>query len=257
MPTSSIEYDRNGAVVRLTIVNPAQRNALSDGVLAELVRRLQEADADAEVRAIIIAGSDEVFASGADVRSLLTRSALEIYAGDRALLWEATRRIRTPLVAAVSGLCLGAGCELAMISDIVVASDTARFGLPETQLGLIPGAGGTQLLPRAIGKATAMDMVLTGRLLSADEALSAGLVSRVVGVDAWLATADKIGRRIASRPAVAQRLAKEAINAAFETPLRAGIDGERRAFAMAFASDDAREGMTAFVDKRDPTWQHR
>lgn len=257
MPSPAIHTDRQGAVVFLTIDNPAQRNALSDPVLAELVAQLQAADADPEVRAIVIAGADDVFASGADVNALRSRTALEIYDGDRAQLWEATRRIRTPLVTAVSGLCLGAGCELAMISDIVVASETARFGLPETQLGLIPGAGGTQLLPRAVGKAVAMDMVLTGRLLSAQEALDYGLIARMTAPDAWRETAAKVGKRIASRPAVAQRLAKEVVGASFETPLRAGIDGERRAFAMAFASEDAREGMSAFVEKRDPTWQHR
>lgn len=256
-PGPAVRREQEGAVVSLTLDNPAQRNALSDRVLGELTDLIETADRDPAVRAIVIAGADDVFASGADVRSLLARTATEIYDGDRALLWERLRRIRTPTVAAVSGLCLGGGCELAMISDVVVASTSARFGLPETQLGLIPGAGGTQMLPRAIGKATAMDMVLTGRLLDAGEAATMGLVSRVVGADEWLATAAKVARRIAGRPAVAQRLAKEAIMTAFEAPLRSGIDGERRAFAMAFGSEDAREGMTAFVEKRDPVWRHR
>lgn len=257
MTTTAVRREQHDAVVVLTIDNLSQRNALSDPVLGELVAQLESADRDPEVRAIVVAGADKVFAAGADVRALQERTATEIYDGDRALLWEAVRRIRTPMVAAVSGFCLGGGCELAMISDVIVASETARFGLPETQLGLIPGAGGTQMLPRAIGKAVAMDMVLTGRLLDAQEALTMGLVSRVVGIDAWLDTAKELARKIAGRPSVAQRLAKETINAAFETPLRAGIDGERRAFAMAFASDDAREGLTAFVDKRDPEWTHR
>lgn len=257
MTTAAVRREQHDAVVVLTIDNPSQRNALSDPVLAELVERLEAADRDPAVRAIVVAGADKVFAAGADVRALRERTATEIYDGDRALLWEAVRRIRTPMVAAVSGFCLGGGCELAMISDVIVASETARFGLPETQLGLIPGAGGTQMLPRAIGKAVAMDMVLTGRMLDAQEAAAMGLVSRVVGADEWRATALKVAQRIAGRPAVAQRLAKETVNAAFETPLRAGIDGERRAFAMAFASDDAREGLTAFVDKRDPEWTHR
>ncbi len=253
----TVRREQHDAVVVLTIDNPSQRNALSDPVLGELTERLEAADRDPAVRAIVIAGAEKVFAAGADVRALLERSATEIYDGDRALRWEAVRRIRTPTVAAVSGFCLGGGCELAMICDVIVASETARFGLPETQLGLIPGAGGTQMLPRAIGKAVTMDMVLSGRLLDAPEAAAMGLVSRVVGVDEWRATALEVAQKIAGRPAVAQRLAKEAVDAAFETPLRAGIDGERRAFAMAFASEDAREGLGAFVAKRDPQWSHR
>jgi len=161
------------------------------------------------------------------------------------------------MVAAVSGFCLGGGLELAMMADVIVASETARFGLPETQLGLIPGAGGTQMLPRAIGKAKAMDVVLTGRLLTAAEAENAGLISRLASPENWLETAQEVAATIAARPALAQRLAKEAVQAAFETGLQAGIGVERRAFAMAFASEDAREGLTAFVEKRDPSFGHR
>ncbi|MDO9408879.1 enoyl-CoA hydratase-related protein [Patulibacter sp.] len=256
-PAAPLRTERADGVMTLTIDDADTRNALTDAVLAELVARMTEADATDEIRAVVLEGSDAVFASGADIRALLDRDALGIYGGDRARLWAALRRTRTPTVAAVSGLCLGGGCELAMMSDVVVASETARFGLPETQLGLIPGAGGTQMLPRAIGKAKAMDMVLTGRLLDAAEAERAGLVSRVAAPDAWRALAGKVARRIASRPAVAERLGKEAVLAAFETPLQAGIDGERRAFAMTFASSDAREGLTAFVEKRDPSWSHR
>ncbi|CAB4895337.1 unannotated protein [freshwater metagenome] len=257
-PTASpVEAVTADGVLTLTLDDPTTRNALTDEVLTALVDHLRAADASDDVRAVVLEGSDDVFASGADIRALLERDALGIYDGDRAQLWAALRRTRTPTVAAVSGLCLGGGCELAMLSDVVVASETARFGLPETQLGLIPGAGGTQMLPRAIGKAKAMDMVLTGRLLDAAEAERAGLVSRVAAPDAWRALAAKVARRIAGRPAVAERLGKEAVLAAFETPLQAGIDGERRAFAMTFASSDAREGLTAFVEKRDPSWSHR
>jgi enoyl-CoA hydratase len=252
-----IRGDRVDAVATVTIDRPQQRNALSDPALTALAAELEELDADPGCRCIVVAGSDKVFASGADIRALLERSAVEIYDGDRAQLWEALRRVRTPLVAAVSGFCLGAGCELALMSDLVIASETARFGLPETQLGLIPGAGGTQLLPRAIGKAKAMDMILTGRLLDAREAEQAGLVSRVTPAGEWLATAQAAAETIAGRPAVAQRLAKEVVQAAADTPLQAGIAGERRAFTMAFASEDAREGLTAFVEKRDPQWRHR
>ncbi len=256
-PAPGVIVEAADGVAVLRIDNAEQRNALSDDVLRALVGALRRADGDPETRCIVLAGSAKVFASGADVRALLERTPLESYDGDRAQLWAELRRVRTPLVAAVSGLCLGGGCELAMIADVVIASETARFGLPETQLGLIPGAGGTQLLPRAIGKAKAMDMVLTGRLLSAEEAEAAGLVSRVVGADEWLDRATDVARTIASRPAVAQRLAKEAVQTADETPLQSGIGAERRAFAMAFASEDAREGLTAFVEKRTPTWRHR
>jgi enoyl-CoA hydratase len=207
------------------------------------------------VRGILSAGSAKVFASGADVGALLERTPLQAYDGARVQRWAQLRALRTPVVAAVSGFCLGGGCELALMSDVVVASPTARFGLPETQLGLIPGAGGTQFLPRAIGKALAMDMILTGRLLTADEARDHGLVSRLA--DDWLDEARRAAAAIADRPSAAQRLAKEAVAAAFETPLRAGVDVERRAFAMAFATDDATEGLTAFLEKRPPVWSDR
>jgi enoyl-CoA hydratase len=182
---------------------------------------------------------------------------VEIYDGDRARHWAALRQMTTPLIAAVSGHCLGAGCELAMMADLVIASETARFGLPETRLGLIPGAGGTQMLPRAIGKAKAMDMVLTGRQMDAAEAERCGLVSRVVPPDSWRQAAAEAAAAVAARPSVAQRLAKEAIARAFDGTLEAGIAAERKAFAIAFATVDAREGLTAFVEKRDPSWRHR
>lgn len=257
MDDHGIRLTRDGAVATVTIDRPEQRNALSDPTLERLVAVLGELDVDEGCRCIVLAGSAKVFASGADVRALLERTTQQVYDGDRARCWEAVRRLRTPLVAAVSGFCLGGGCELALIADLVVASETARFGLPETRLGLLPGAGGTQLLPRAVGKATAMDMILTGRLLDAREAEAAGLVSRVAAADGWLELASAVANEIASRPAVATRLAKEVVDAAFETGLQAGIAGERRAFAMAFASADAHEGLTAFVEKRDPAWQHR
>jgi len=254
---TAVRSERDDAVAVVTIDNAAQRNALSDPVLAELVAALEAADRDPQVRAIVLAGSDKVFASGADVRALLERTAVEAFDGERASLWARLRRIATPLVAAVSGHCLGGGCELAMYADVVVAARRSRFGLPETQLGLIPGAGGTQLLPRAIGRAKAADMVLTGRLLDAEEAERAGLVSRVVDDGEWRAAALAVAHEIAARPAVAQRLAKAAVANAFETGLRAGIDAERSAFGVAFGSDDAREGLTAFVEKRAPAWRHR
>ena len=256
-PTAGVRLTRQDAVAVLRIDNPEHRNALSDGVLGELVDHLSDADLDPEIRAVVVEGSDKAFAAGADVRALRALDPLDVLDGPRARLWASVRAVRTPLVAAVSGLCLGAGCELALIADVVVASRRSRFGLPETQLGLMPGAGGTQLLPRAIGRAKAADMVLTGRMLDAEEAERAGLVSRVVDEDAWQATALHVATTIAARPAVAQRLAKNAIQGAHERPLSAGIDEERHAFALAFGSDDAREGLAAFVEKRDPVWRHR
>ena len=252
-----VSSERFGAVAEVTIDDPQRRNALTDETLSELSERIAGLDADDEVRCIVVVGSEKVFASGADIRALLARTPLEHYTGDRARLWDGLRRVRTPLVAAVSGFALGGGCELALLADVVVASETARFGLPETGLGLIPGAGGTQTLPRAIGKARSMDMILTGRMLTAHEAEQMGLVSRVVSVDKWLSAAREVATEVASRPAVAQLLAKEAVNAAFETGLQAGIAAERRLFAAVFSSDDAREGLIAFLEKRNASWRHR
>jgi enoyl-CoA hydratase/carnithine racemase len=252
-----VRIERERAVATLVLDRPERRNALTDSVLAGLASCAVASDADPDVRCIVIEGADEVFAAGADLRALSEHTGIEIRAGERAGHWAALRAIRTPIVAGVSGLCLGGGCELAMLSDIVVASSTARFGLPETGLGLIPGAGGTQLLPRAVGKAVAMDVALTGRLLTAAEAERAGLVSRVVPLEEWRATTHALAHKIASRPAVAQQLAKELVSASFDTPLLAGIAAERNGFAVALDSKDAREGISAFLEKREPSWRHR
>jgi enoyl-CoA hydratase len=241
----------------LTLMSPENRNALTDELLAALADAAEHADRDDAVRAIVLAGSDKVFASGADLRALAERTAMDSFDGSRARDWERLRRLRTPTVAAVSGFCLGGGAELAMMSDVIVASPSARFGLPETMLGLLPGAGGTQMLPRAVGKALAMDMVLTGRMLDAAEALEHGLVSRVAADGECLALAEEVAAAIAGRSAVAQRLAKHAVRTAFETGLSAGVDAERTAFGQAFSSADATEGVQAFLDKRSARWTHR
>jgi len=248
-----IKVDRSAGVATVVLDRPQRRNALSDEMLSGLAAAMAQLDVDADVRCIVVAGSDRVFASGADIEALLRRDHLSVYAGERARCWAALRRIATPVVAAVSGACLGGGFELALYADVVVAAQTARFGLPETGLGLIPGAGGTQLLPRAVGKALAMDMILTGRTLDAAEAERAGLVSRVVPVAELRGVAHAVAEQIAARPAVAQALAKEAVGAAFEVGLEAGIGIERRAFSMAFATDEARENLEAFVARRRPT----
>ena len=250
-----VERDAPVAVVRLN--RPEARNALSDALMDELVAALTELDADGETRCIVLAGDERAFAAGADIAELAAATAVELYQAPRVARWDAIRKLSTPLVAAVSGWCLGGGCELAMTCDLIVASDTARFGQPETGLGIIPGAGGTQRLARAVGKALAMDMVLTGRVLTAQEALAAGLVARVVAKEAWLDEAVRGAREIAARAPVAQRLAREAVDRAFETGLDSGLDFERKALYLAFASDDAREGLSAFVEKRRPEWKSK
>ena len=250
-----VEREPPIAVVRLN--RPEARNALSDALMDELVARLSELDADGDVRCIVLAGDERAFAAGADIAELAAATAVELYQAPRVARWDAIRKLTTPLVAAVSGWCLGGGCELAMTCDLIVASDTARFGQPETGLGIIPGAGGTQRLARAVGKALAMDMVLTGRILTAHEALAAGLVARVVAREAWLDEARRVAGEIATRAPVAQRLARESVDRAFETGLDSGLDFERKALYLAFASEDAGEGLSAFVEKRRPEWKSR
>jgi enoyl-CoA hydratase len=252
-PLVLVERDDPVAVVLLN--RPQQLNALSDGLMEELVDRLQELDRDDAVRCIVLGGSERVFAAGADIGELASTTAIELYYARRVERWDAIRNLWKPLVAAVSGYCLGGGCELALSCDLIVASETARFGQPETSLGIIPGAGGTQRLTRAVGKATAMDVILSGRLLSADEALTAGLVARVVAREAWLDEAKRVAHEISAKGPVATRLAKEAVNRAYESTLQLGLEYERRALYLSFASEDAKEGLTAFTEKRKPDFQ--
>jgi len=236
---------------------PEALNALSDELMDALVAALQELDSDDEVRCLVLGGSERAFAAGADIGELATATPVDLFYQRRVERWDAIRSLWTPLVAAVSGFCLGGGCELAMSCDLIVASETALFGQPETGLGIIPGAGGTQRLTRAVGKAVAMDMILSGRRLSAREALQAGLVARVVAKEAWLEEAKRVARDIATKGPVATRLAKEAVDRAYEGPLSVGLDYERRALYLAFASEDAREGLTAFTEKRKPEFKGR
>ena len=248
-----VEREEPIAVVRLN--RPDQLNALNDGVMNDLVAALTELDDERAIRCIVLAGSERAFAAGADIGEMADASAMDMYAARRIDRWDAIRRIRTPLVAAVSGFCLGGGNELAMSCDLIVASETAQFGQPETGLGIIPGAGGTQRLTRTVGKAKAMDVILSGRFLDAREAERAGLVARVVAREAWLEEAKRVARAIAEKAPVAQRLAKESVNRAFETPLESGLDYGRKALYLAFASDDAREGLAAFGEKRPPEFR--
>jgi enoyl-CoA hydratase len=236
---------------------PKQLNALSGELMSAVVGALQELDADSEIRAIVLGGSERAFAAGADIGELAAGTPISLYENRRIDQWDAIRDLRTPLVAAVSGFCLGGGCELAMLCDLIVASESAKFGQPEINLGMLPGAGGTQRLTRAVGKAVAMDMILTGRMLSAREALDFGLVARVVAREAWLDEAKRVARDIAAKGPIAVRLAKEAVDQAFETPLAAGVAFERRAFYLARASEDAGEGLEAFVEKRPPDFKGR
>jgi enoyl-CoA hydratase len=254
-PLVLVERDEALAVVLLN--RPKQLNALSDELMEVLVERLVELDRDEGVHCIVLGGSERAFAAGADIGQLAEASAIGLYYQRRVDLWDTIRGLWTPLVAAVSGFCLGGGCELAMSCDLIVASETAKFGQPETGLGIIPGAGGTQRLTRAVGKAVAMDVILSGRLLSAREALRAGLVSRVVAKEAWLDEAKRVARDIAEKGPVATRLAKEAVDRAFEAPLSLGVEYERRLLALAFASEDAKEGLQAFIEKRRPDFKGR
>jgi len=255
MPLVLVERDGPVAVVLLN--RPEALNALSDDLMDELVTRLGELDRDEAVRCIVLGGNESAFAAGADIGELASSSAIDLYYQRRVERWDAIRGLWTPLVAAVSGYCLGGGCELAMSCDLIIASDTAQFGQPETSLGIIPGAGGTQRLTRAVGKALAMDVILSGRRLNAEEALRAGLVARVVAREAWLEEAKRVARDIAAKGPVATRLAKESVDRAYETTLAAGVESERRALYLAFASEDAKEGLTAFTEKRKPNFEGR
>jgi enoyl-CoA hydratase len=254
-PLVLVERDEPIAVVILN--RPEALNALSDPLMEELVARLTELDRDEAIRCIVLAGSERAFAAGADIGELAQASAIDMLYARRVERWDAIRKLWTPVVAAVSGFCLGGGNELAMSCDLIVASESARFGQPETGLGIIPGAGGTQRLTRAVGKAKAMDVILSGRFLDAQEAERAGLVARVVAREAWLEEAKRVARVIAAKAPVAQRLAKEAVNRAYDSTLELGLEHERRLLYLAFASNDAREGLTAFAEKREPEFKGR
>jgi len=245
-------------VALVTLDRPDVLNALSLDLLDELAAILDRLDADPACRAIVLTGSGtRAFAAGADIRELARQTTVSLLAENRFAVWDRIGAVRTPVIAAVRGFALGGGCELAMSCDIIVAAEDATFGQPEINLGVMPGAGGTQRLTRAIGKARAMDLVLTGRPIGAVEAERMGLVSRVVAPDRTLDEAIELAKRIAAQAPVAVLAAKEAIKQADELPLSAGLQHERRAFFLLFASDDQGEGMAAFVEKRPPQWKGR
>jgi enoyl-CoA hydratase len=254
--TELVLAERDGAVALVTMNRPERLNALNDELIGGVVGELESADRDADVRCIVLAGIDKAFAAGADIGQMASASAMEMYAArGRIDAWDRIRGVRTPIVAAVSGYCLGGGNELAMACDLIVCSPTAQFGQPETGVGIIPGAGGTQRLTRAVGKSLAMDVILSGRFLTAEEALRAGLVARIA--DDWLGEARTVAHAIAEKAPIATRLAKELVDHAYESTLAAGVADERKALYLAFASEDAREGLSAFVEKRKPEFKGR
>lgn len=242
----------------IALNRPKQLNALNDTLMTELGLALAAFDADEGIGCIVLTGSEKAFAAGADIGAMATLNHMDAYKGDFVTRnWETIRSVRKPVIGAVAGFALGGGCELAMMCDFIIAADNAKFGQPEVKLAVIPGAGGTQRLPRAIGKAKAMDLVLTGRLMDAEEAERAGLVSRVVPAAELIATALAAAQQVCefSRPSV--MMAKECVNRAFEGSLNDGIAYERRLFQSLFGTEDQREGMDAFLNKRKPEFKHR
>jgi enoyl-CoA hydratase len=247
--------ETHGPVGLVRINRPERLNALNSQVIRGIVEAAEAFDADPTIGAIVITGNERAFAAGADVEELSGAAPVDPILGERRQLWRRFRAVRVPIIAAVSGWCLGGGNELAMACDMIVAAETARFGQPEVNLGIMPGAGGTQRLARAVGKALAMEMALNGRLLTAQEAYAFHLVNRVVPVEHYLEEALKLARQIAARAPIAVRLIKEAVNQAFETSLSDGLEDERRLFALLFSTADQKEGMAAFLEKRPPRWQ--
>ena len=257
MAYETILVEARGPVGLITLNRPAALNALNRQVIAELNRALAGFEADPAIAVMVLTGSERAFAAGADVKEMQELDFMAAYQSDFIGSWQQVAACRKPIIAAVAGYALGGGCELAMMCDIILAAENARFGQPEINLGTIPGAGGTQRLTRAVGKAKAMEMVLTGRMMDAEEAERAGLVARVVPTNDLLDEALKLAETIAEKSQPMVAMAKEAVNVAFETTLSEGVRFERRLFYSTFASEDRREGMQAFVEKRTPNFSNR
>ncbi len=256
MPNVIVTREDPIAVIQLN--RPDVLNALSEELMDELVSAFEQLDGDDAVRCIVLTGSDKAFAAGADIKKqFIEATPVSMLKQDLTTRWERIRKVRTPIVAAVSGYALGGGCELAMVCDVIVASETAQFGQPEINLGIIPGAGGTQRLTRTVGKYVAMEMILTGRRVKADEAKAIGLVAHVYPAASWLDDAKALARTIAEKPPVAARMATEAIDLALNSNLDAGLEFERKAFYLLFATEDKKEGVDAFVNKRKPVFTGR
>ena len=257
MSYENITTAKRDAVAIVTLNRPKVLNALNHDMMAELADAIDRFEADDAVGAIVITGNDKAFAAGADISEMADRSSVDMYMSDHfARQWERVTSCRKPMIAAVAGHALGGGCELAMMCDIIVCADNARFGQPEIKLGVLPGIGGTQRLVRAVGKAKAMDLCLSGRTMDADEAERSGLVSRVYPVDTMLTSAIELAAEIAAMSRPALYMVKEAVNRAFETTLSEGLRFERRLFHSAFATHDQSEGMRAFLEKRPANWTH-
>jgi len=243
------------AIIQLN--RPDVLNALNHKLMAELADCLGLLDSDDSVSCIVITGNEKAFAAGADIKEMADAGTTEMLSRDQFSVWDEIKKVKKPLIAAVNGFALGGGCELAMMCDIIIASETAKFGQPEINIGVMPGAGGTQRLSRAVGKYKAMEMVLTGEMIDANEALRSGLVNKVVPAELCLEEAKKMAMLIASKPQVAVRLAKESVLKSLELPLKEGLEFERKNFYMLFSSEDQKEGMKAFVEKRRPNWKNK
>jgi len=252
MSSETIIVDRRGRVVMVRLNRPQALNALNVTLMDELLGAVEAFDADAGVGCILLTGSDKAFAAGADIKEMADKAYIDIFRADYTADYERLTRVRKPVIAAVAGFALGGGCELAMMCDFIIAADTAKFGQPEIKLGIIPGIGGTQRLTRAVGKAKAMDLILTGRMMDAAEAERSGLVARVVPAASLMEEAMKVAETMAALSQPSLLAAKEAVNRSFETSLAEGVRFERRVFHALFATKDRKEGMTAFIEKRPP-----
>ncbi len=246
------QYAQHIALIQLN--RPKELNALNLQLMLELKQALSNLDDNDDVRCIVIAGNEQAFAAGADIKQMESRTPIDLLKIDQFETWDQIRKTKKPIIAAVSGFALGGGCELAMTCDMIVASETAKFGQPEIKIGIMPGAGGTQRLTKAVGKALAMEMVLTGKFISAEEALSAGLINRVVPTELYLEEAVKLAKEVTLQSPIAIRLAKESVLKAFDSGLQEGLYFERKNFYMCFAAEDQKEGMKAFVEKRKPVF---
>lgn len=252
-----INKDAAKFVAHIQLNRPKELNALNAQLMTELRDTLQEMDTDDTIHAVVLSGNEKAFAVGADIKEMADKSTIDMYLEDKFSVWDAIRKIKKPIIAAVSGFALGGGCELAMMCDMIVASETAQFGQPEIKIGVMPGAGGTQRLTRAVGKVRAMEMILTGKFISAEEALQAGLINKIVPVELYLEDAVKLAAEIAKMPSIAVRIAKETVLKAFETSLEEGLAFERKNFYLLFSSEDQKEGMKAFIEKRKPEFEGR
>ncbi len=252
---TKIDNPKGLKVGQIQLNRPDVLNALNIELMGELLNTLKDFDNDNEIGCIIITGNQKAFAAGADIKEMASQSAIDMYVRDQFATWDKIRKIKKPIIAATSGFVLGGGCELSMTCDMIVAAECTKFGQPEIKIGIIPGAGGTQRLTRAIGKSKAMEMILTGKMYTAKEMFDAGLVNKVADDEVYLEEAQALAKEIASMPPIAVQMGKEAILKSFDTTIEGGLEYERKAFYLLFASEDMKEGMNAFIEKRKPEWK--